>query len=99
RSPGLIHPTKALEYLAAEKPILSPPIHDVITLYGNCVSIADTAGAFVSACADALREIGSDRQQRLERMRAHIRQCTWDGTARRVRAQIEAVLKRKNPTE
>jgi UDP-galactopyranose mutase len=68
-------------------------------LYGNCVSIADTPGAFVSACADALREIDSAREQRLERMRAHISQCTWDGTARQVRAQIEAVLQREYATE
>src|SRR4029434_10301134 len=85
--------------MAAEKPIVSTPIHDVITLYGNCVAIAHTASAFVSACADALREIGSDREPRLERMRAHISQCTWDGTARQVRAQIEAVLQREYATE
>jgi glycosyltransferase involved in cell wall biosynthesis len=98
-STRFISPTKTLEYMAAEKPIVSTPIHDVVSLYGNCVSIAHTASAFVSACADALREIGSDREQRLERMRAHISQCTWDGTARQVRAQIEAVLQREYATE
>jgi UDP-galactopyranose mutase len=98
-STRFISPTKTLEYMAAEKPIVSTPIRDVISLYGDCVSIAGTAGEFISACAGALRETVADRQQRLERMRAHIRQCTWDGTARQVRAQIEAVLQREYDTE
>jgi UDP-galactopyranose mutase len=94
-STRFISPTKTLEYMAAEKPIVSTPIQDVISLYGDCVSVADTAGEFITACARALRESHSDRQRRLERMRAHIAQCTWDGTARQVRAEIEAVLQRE----
>ena len=92
-STRFISPTKTLEYMAAEKPIVSTPIQDVISLYGDCVSIADTAGEFIASCARALSEKDFDRQRRLERMRTHIAQCTWDDTARRVRAEIEAVLR------
>ena len=95
-STRFISPTKTLEYMAAEKPIVSTSIHDVISLYGDCVAIADTPHEFITACTRALREDAYDRQRRLERMRTHIKQCTWDDTARRVRVEIEAVLQRQH---
>ena len=43
-----ISPTKTPEYLAAGKPVVSTPIHDVVRGYGNAglVEIADTSDAF-----------------------------------------------------
>ncbi len=92
-STRFISPTKTLEYMAAEKPIVSTPIHDVMGLYGDSVAIAATAGQFVSACAAALAEDAADRRLRLQRMRGHVSQCTWDRTARDVHAEIEALLR------
>ena len=94
-STRFISPTKTLEYMAAQKPIVGTPIHDVISLYGDCVSIASSAGEFIAACARALSEDDHDRQRRIERMRNHISQCTWDDTARKIRSEIEAVLQRQ----
>jgi hypothetical protein len=95
-STRFISPTKTLEYMAAEKSIVSTPIHDVISLYGDSVAIADTAGEFISACARALAETEPARRQRIERMRKHIGQCTWSATARQIVAEIEAVLERQH---
>lgn len=92
-STRFISPTKTLEYMAAEKPIVSTPIQDVVSLYGDCVSIASSAGEFITACARALREDDYDRQRRLERMRNHINQCTWDRTTHQIRREIQAVLR------
>ena len=91
-STRFISPTKTLEYMAADKPIVSTPIHDVVSLYGDSVSIAATAEQFISACAASLAESGNDRQLRIERMRGHVSRCTWDLTARRIHEEIEAVL-------
>src|SRR5215203_407428 len=92
-STRFISPTKTLEYMAAEKPIVSAPIHDVVGLYGDAVAIAGTAGEFISAGARALAETPSDRRRRIERMRNHVSVCTWDATARNIRTQIEALLR------
>ena len=91
-STRFISPTKTLEYMAGEKPIVSTPIHDVVGLYGDCVSVAATAEEFVSACARSLRETAADRELRLERMRGHVSRCTWDRTARDIHQEIEALL-------
>lgn len=95
-STRFISPTKTLEYMAAEKPIVSTPIHDVMSLYGDCVSIAATADEFVSACAAALAENATEQALRIERMRGHVSQCTWDRTARNIREEIDAVLQRQD---
>jgi UDP-galactopyranose mutase len=51
-----ISPTKTPEYLAAGKPVVSTPIHDVVTGYGDTglVAIADTPEAFATAIDHAL---------------------------------------------
>jgi hypothetical protein len=38
-----------------------------------------------------LAERDGERQRRIERMRAHVAQYTWDATARKIHAEIEAV--------
>jgi glycosyltransferase involved in cell wall biosynthesis len=91
-STRFISPTKTLEYMAAEKPIVSTPIHDVVSLYGDSVSIAASAGEFISACAASLAESTADRESRIERMRGHVSRCTWDRTAREIHHEIQAML-------
>ena len=51
-----ISPTKTLEYLAAEKPVISTPIADVVEPYGRLgmVQIASTAEEFVMAAEHLL---------------------------------------------
>ena len=95
-STRFISPTKTLEYMAAEKPIVSTPIRDVMDLYSDSVAIADSADQFLSACQAALSESATERGLRITRMRAHVDQCTWDLTARRIHAEIEAELRRKD---
>ena len=51
-----ISPTKTPEYLAAGRPVVSTPIRDVVSTYGELegVHIANTPAAFVKACEAAL---------------------------------------------
>ena len=95
-STRFISPTKTLEYMAAEKPIVSTPIHDVKSLYGDSVAIASTQVEFISACKAALHEDAIARRGRIERMRMHVRQCTWDRTARAIHAELERLLERQD---
>ena len=94
-STRFISPTKTLEYMAAEKPIVSTPIHDVKSLYGDSVAVASTEAEFISACKAALHEDAIARGGRIERMRMHVRQCTWDRTARAIHAELEGLLERQ----
>ncbi len=90
-STRFISPTKTLEYMAAGRPMVSTPVRDVQTLYGDAVDIAADAGAFIAACERRLRESDAERAERVGCMRAHVRRTTWSATARAMRAQIEAL--------
>src|SRR5690606_9591002 len=63
-----ISPTKTLEYMAAERPIVSTPITDVAEPYGHIVYLANDAGQFIERCGVALDESGSERRRRISAM-------------------------------
>lgn len=83
-----ISPTKTLEYMAAEKPIVSTPIADVVEPYGETVYIAGTLPAFVAACERALAAPNAERVARVERMRRVLAETSWDTTT----AQMDALI-------
>ena len=91
-STRFISPTKTLEYMAAEKPIVSTPVHDVITLYGDTVRIAPAGADFVNACELALAEDGLQRNRRIGAMLATVQQSSWDHAAATVHGLLEAAL-------
>ncbi len=92
-STRFISPTKTLEYMAAEKPIISTPVHDVAKLYRDAVAIAPSHAAFIEACRDALTEDAEARAVRIARMRRHVERTTWDAAARAIVHQIEELMK------
>jgi glycosyltransferase involved in cell wall biosynthesis len=73
-----ISPTKTLEYLAAELPVVSTPVHDVSELYGDCVAIAPDAEAFVAAAEAMVSASASTMRIRKHRAAAHLEQHSWD---------------------
>ena len=78
-----ISPTKTLEYLAGGKPVVSTPITDVITLYGDAVEIAATGKEFVAAAEAVLnRTSDADRQWRAHAARL-VAAHDWDCIASR----------------
>ncbi len=76
-----ISPTKTLEYLAAEKPVVSTPIADVVSLYGDAVRVAADPAAFVTAVDAVLAESIADRRRRHAAGRAHLLEHDWDAIA------------------
>jgi UDP-galactopyranose mutase len=84
-----ISPTKTLEYMAAERPIVSTPITDVVVPYGNIVYVANGPDAFVAACDRAMHADAAERRERIGRMRATLAKTSWDQTADRMRRLLE----------
>jgi UDP-galactopyranose mutase len=73
-----ISPTKTLEYLAGGKPVISTPITDIVTLYGDVVDFAATGNAFVAATEAVLnRTRDADRQWRARAARL-VAAHDWD---------------------
>ena len=87
-----ISPTKTLEYMAADKPVVSTPVHDVQHLYGSVVRIGHDREAFIAHCEAALAEDGGARLQRTAAMRDVVARSTWDDAAVKVLRLIDAAL-------
>ena len=87
-----ISPTKILEYMAAEVPIVSTPIRDVARPYGEIVYLAETADEFVAAAERALRAAPEERWQRLTGMRKVLARTSWDTTVAEMERLLDGVL-------
>lgn len=99
-STKFISPTKTLEYMAAERLIVSTPITDVEEPYGKIVYLGETAGAFTSACEIALRASTTERATRVSAMREVLQKTSWDATAKGMEELIESTIRTsRNPEE
>ena len=85
-----ISPTKTLEYMAAEKPVVSTPVHDVVSLYGELVRVASDSTDFIAQCRAALAEDAADRAIRIATTRAAVARTSWDRTADAIRSLINS---------
>lgn len=90
-----ISPTKTLEYMAAERPIVSTPIRDVADLYADVVGLGDSPDSFVAACERALALDAGQREAMTGRMREIIAGTSWERTAARMTSLIELEITRK----
>lgn len=81
-STKFISPTKVLEYMAAELPIVSTPVNDVKVPYGHVVAIADTAEAFIGACDAALAMTPEQTAKMVQQEREIVANTSWDRTAK-----------------
>ena len=87
-----ISPTKTLEYMAGDRPVVSTPVRDVISLYGEAVEIAPAGAAFVQACRTLLAEDQPARDRRSAAMLALVYRHSWDAAARAVDALLDLAL-------
>jgi glycosyltransferase involved in cell wall biosynthesis len=90
-STRFISPTKTLEYMAAELPVVSTDIADVIELYGEAVSIATDASEFISACESALNATQGRRTSKIQAMRRLVATSSWENTAEHMRRLLRDV--------
>ena len=80
-STQFISPTKTLEYMAAERAIVSTNITDVAEPYGHIVPIANTHEEFIKLCELLLAESAISRLKRLNTMRDIVAKTSWNKTA------------------
>ena len=88
-STRFISPTKVLEYMAAELPIVSTHITDVAVPYGHVVAVARSYDKFIAACDAALAMSAEQKAEMIEMMRVVVAGTSWQVTADRMRALIE----------
>ena len=90
-----ISPTKTLEYMAAELPIVSTPITDVAEPYGHIVHLGETPEEFVRACEAALGSSAAERAVSVEQMRKVLAGTSWDVTASAMEKLLTAAMSRR----
>lgn len=76
-----VSPTKTPEYLAGGRPVVSTPIPDVVSDYGEVVRVAQSREEFIAACSD----LATARPEALFlAAEARRRAMTWDQIAERM---------------
>jgi len=85
-----ISPTKVLEYMAADRPIVTTPIADVVEPYGDIVYVGDDGPTFVAACERALAAGPDERAERREQAAWVLHHTSWDDTV----ARMDAIVRR-----
>ncbi len=94
-----ISPTKTLEYMAAEKPIVSTPVPDVVRNWGHAVSIAGDAAGVIQAVEHAMAETTDERAERLAAYDEIVNRNTWDYIAGEMRRLIEEAFAKRAAEE
>jgi glycosyltransferase involved in cell wall biosynthesis len=86
-----ISPTKTLEYMASEKPIISTKITDVVRDYSNCVRLIDTADDFAKNISFILEK--NDRAFMRKEYKNILRNTSWDTTVDKMQFIINTFAK------
>jgi len=92
-----ISPTKTLEYMAAERLIVSTRITDVADPYGHIVFLGDTPQEFIHACERALESSEPERVENAVKMREVLAKTSWDATVAGMEKQIGRMNAAKSP--
>ncbi|MRV73753.1 NAD(P)-binding protein [Duganella sp. FT92W] len=80
-----ISPTKVLEYMAAQLPVVSTAIRDVEQPYGDIVAIGHTPEEFLAHCEAALAQTPEQTATMAARMRDVVAGTSWESTVDRMR--------------
>jgi len=91
-----INPTKALEYMATGKPIVSSAVADVVTNFGAVVSIAHSQEEFISLCRDAIAKADATR---IEAGLKQAAENSWDSIVAQLDKHIADALAPKEKSE
>jgi UDP-galactopyranose mutase len=91
-STRFISPTKTPEYLAAGKPVISTPIRDVVSPYGNnkLVHIVNNSTEFIAAAELELSR--KNRSAWMRKVDTFLEGTSWDRTWSQMVRNIEAAL-------
>jgi glycosyltransferase involved in cell wall biosynthesis len=95
QSTRFISPTKTLEYMAAELPIVSTPITDVAQPYGHIVYLGSRPEEFLAACEAALGADTEERERRAAQMRQILAGTSWDVTVSAMETLLAAAIAKR----
>lgn len=91
-----INPTKALEYMASGRPIVSTAVPDVVSNFSSVVKVARNQDEFIQFCRDAVERPDGAAVERGLQMAA---ENTWESIVAKLEAHIEtALLQRREGT-
>ncbi len=90
-----INPTKALEYMATGRMIVSTAVADVVRNFGSVVKIAGSPEEFISLCRQALNTPEQDTIQRGLQM---AKENSWESIVAQLEKHIEEALVKKRAT-
>ncbi|WP_347116301.1 glycosyltransferase [Leclercia sp. S52] len=93
-STRFISPTKVLEYMAAQLPVVSTAIADVEKPYSHVVAVAHDQAAFIAACEQALALPEESRKAQQQLMQRIIASTSWDKTVQNMHELIENAFSR-----
>jgi glycosyltransferase involved in cell wall biosynthesis len=91
-STEFINPTKALEYMATGRMIVSTAVPDVVRNFGTVAKIAKEQDQFISLCRQAVEE---PEHERIERGFKMASENTWERIVGRMEKHIEEALLKK----
>lgn len=87
-----INPTKALEYMATARPIVSTAVADVVSNFSDVVYVAGSRHEFIGRCEQAIQQPDAKRVQRGEEM---ARDNTWESVVSHLERHVGEALERK----
>lgn len=91
-STRFISPTKTLEYIAAEKPVVSTAIHDVVRDYSHVIPIVHDATEFTAALKVLMQEDEKTKALRISRFKKILEENSWDKTVAAMQKNIEHTM-------
>lgn len=85
-----INPTKALEYMAAGRPVVSTSLDEVRMNFGDVARVAESHEEFIALCT---REVARPSRSRITRGLKLASKNTWEALIARMEQHIAEVLK------
>ena len=89
-----INPTKALEYMATERPIVSTPVEDVVLQFTGVVKISQTSDEFIKLCGEAVQ---SPDQAAIKRGKMLSERNSWESIVEAMEGHIADALEEEMP--
>jgi len=93
-----LNPVTVLEYMAAERMIVSTRIPDVVEPYCDIVYVSHSPNTFIVGCEKALRVSSIERADRLRLMREVLSHTSWHATVRAIENAVMSMLEQRRST-
>ena len=84
-----LSPTKTLEYIAAGKPMISTAIKDIVSEYGHCIPIVETAEEFAEKIQHLWKIHQEDHSAEYNEI---LENTSWDETAYQILTIIKTFV-------